>query len=90
MSTEPWVCPKCGAVVFIPSEARVSGGVCTQKDRRGSGRGCTGSIERMSPEAGAAIREVIRSRGIGEQAWLTLVFSGPPVAQLVPAASKAN
>lgn len=69
--THPWRCSRCAAVVFIPDDGKIKGGVCTQQRR-----GCDGEIARMTDEEAGRIRCVMALRGMSEQAWLTLVFSG--------------
>lgn len=67
--THPWRCTKCTAVVFIPTNSGVDGGVCTQQRR-----GCEGEIEAMSDEEAAEARRAVVEARVPEQPWLTLIF----------------
>lgn len=72
MKAHPWKCSRCTAVVFIPTESNIAEGVCTQQRR-----GCSGEISKMSADEADFVRRTMARRGIGEQAWLTLVFARP-------------
>lgn len=72
MKAHPWKCSKCLAVVFIPTDSSITGGVCTQQRR-----GCSGEISKMNDTEADFVRRTMARRDIGEQAWLTLVFERP-------------
>jgi hypothetical protein len=72
MKTDPWKCTKCRAVVFIPDDSGIEGGVCTQKERPAA---CAGEIERMSADEAAEVRELMAEKSVAERPWLTLVFA---------------
>lgn len=73
--SSPWGCTKCKTVVFIPEDANVESGVCTQQSR-----GCAGEIARMGEVEALGVRTLMEHRGIREQPWLTLVFAATPPA----------
>lgn len=69
---DPYGCPTCAAVVFIPRSAGVTGGVCTQQ-----ARGCKGELVKLGDVAAQTVRDKLAARGHREQPWLTLVFQVP-------------
>ena len=75
IKAEPWKCSHCAAVVFIPDDGKIKGGVCTQQRR-----GCRGEISKMDAEEAARVRGVLAERRLVEQPWLTLVFKNRGVA----------
>lgn len=71
MKTHPWKCSRCQAVVFIPDDGNIKGGVCTQQRR-----GCAGELVRMSDAEAEGTRALLGRVGVAAQAWLTLVPQG--------------
>lgn len=73
MSNTVYACDACGTPVFVPDDAGVTGGVCTQQ-----GRGC-GRLHALDADTAAQVRAKLPKLGVREQPWLALVFTKPDV-----------
>lgn len=78
----PWGCTRCGAVVFIPLDAGIEGGVCTQQTK-----GCDGELTSLGEAAAKILRLRLAASRIVEQPWLTLIFEASPEALHIRPAS---
>lgn len=66
----PWACDACTAVVFIPDDSGITGGVCPWKSR-----GCSGSLSRCPDEkTKQALVARVQRNGVEIEPWLVVEF----------------